>query len=207
MLKCPIPLAEDLIPLGRGNRPGGEMTPKWITIHDTGDPGATAKDEAGYLKGSDAARAPVSWHFTVDDKGAVQHLPLDEHGWHAADGRGPGNMTSIGIELCEVQDRQTVEMNAAKVVAWLLIETGLDVSKVVPHRHWYPKDCPHLLLPRWNAFLNRVRLEKYRLVPAPWDPAMEISLLTDRGIINGTHKPSDKPTWGEMATVLNRLQK
>lgn len=208
MLACPIPPIEHFIPVGRNNRPGGTMTAEWITIHDTGDPKATAEDEAAYLaRNDDAASAPASWHFTVDDRGAYQHLPLTEHGWHAADGHGPGNLTSVGVEICENTggDRAKAEANAATLVAWLLIEIGLDVSRVVPHRHWYPKDCPHLLLPRRDAFLGSVLLEKYRLLPQPWDPSMEIALLARKGIITGMHKPTDRPTWGELATVLNRL--
>lgn len=38
-----------------------------------------------------------------------------------------------------------------------------------------------------------------------WDPAAEIALLRERGIINGDHNPADQVNWGEFATVLNRL--
>ena len=53
--------------------------------------------------GADAAAhaAPVSWHYTVDDLSIYQHLPDGERAYHAGDGgSGPGNATSIGIEIC-----------------------------------------------------------------------------------------------------------
>ena len=43
----------------------------------------------------------MSWHYTVDDHAIVQHLPDYETAYHAGDGKdGPGNTTSIGIEIC-----------------------------------------------------------------------------------------------------------
>ncbi len=174
MLNCPIPLVEDLIPAGRRNRPPGLMKPEWVTVHDTGNPnkGASARNHALYLKGDTAANAPVSWHFTVDDQGAHQHLPLDEHGWHAGDGRGPGNATSIGIEICENTDgnRPQAEDNAAALIAWLMLTLGLSLERVVTHQHWYPgKYCPHLLLPRWSQFKDLIQVK-----------------MMDPGFINGT---------------------
>jgi len=37
------------------------------------------------------------WHFTSDDKMAIQHMPTTEQGEHP-DFHGPGNRHSIGIE-------------------------------------------------------------------------------------------------------------
>jgi len=38
-----------------------------------------------------------------------------------------------------------------------------------------------------------------------WDPAQEISRLKERGLIVDDHSPDALVTWGELATVLNRL--
>lgn len=211
MNKCPIPLTSDQIPDGRKNRPSEIIIPKYITIHDTGNPnpGADARAHATYLKGDDAAGIPVSWHYTVDDKGAYQHLPVNEHGWHAGDGRGPGNMESIGIEICENLDgdRQKAEENAAALVAWLLTSLGLDVSAVVPHKHWSPgTECPHILLTKWEQWIDRVRVFKEAHERAEWDPEAEIALLKRDGLIDTDHAPQDHVTWGEFATVINRLR-
>jgi len=157
-------IIQDFIPKGRRNRPGYELKPEYITIHDTANKrkGADALAHARYLKSESAAGVPVSWHFTVDDQRVVQHLPLNENGWHAGDGRnGPGNRTSIGVEICENADgnRGKAEENAAELVAWLLQRFELDIERVVQHHHWSGKNCPRVLRSRlggWEAFLKAV---------------------------------------------------
>lgn len=160
-----VAIIEDLIPVGRGNRPGYPMTPAYISLHDTANPskGADAQSHARYLKSDAAANAPVSWHFTVDDRQIVQHLPLEENGWHAGDGgEGPGNRTSIGIEIAENVDgdRTKAEANAAEMVADLLRKLGLGLEAVVQHNRWSGKNCPRVLRARpggWEGFLAAVK--------------------------------------------------
>lgn len=204
-----IKITKAILPPDSPNRPGVNMQPQWITLHDTGNTskGANAAAHAAYLKGDVAASLPVSWHFTVDDLGAYQHLPTDEHGLHAGDGHGPGNTASIGIEICENSDgdRTKAEANAARLVALLLIQSRLDIDRVTTHKRWSGKDCPRILLTRWPAFLEQVRMTKYLLHPEPWDPAMEIAILRSCGITNSDHRPGDFVTWGEFATVMNRI--
>lgn len=176
-------IIQDLIPKGRRNRTGYEMKPEYITVHDTANTrkGADALAHARYLKSDFAANAPVSWHFTVDDKQIVQHLPLDENGWHAGDGaEGPGNRTSIGVEICENADgdRAKAEENAAELVGWLLEKFGLSIERVVQHHHWSGKNCPRILRSRsggWEAFLKAVeaympRRQEEQLTPIMGQP-------------------------------------
>jgi len=160
-------IIQDFIPDGRRNRPGYSMTPVYITIHDTGNikAGADTLGHASYLKSDTAANLPASWHFTVDDKRVVQHLPLNENGWHASDGgSGPGNRTSIGIEICENSDgnRTKAEQKAAELVAWLLKEYNLGIDRVVQHAKWASRNCPRVLRGRpggWEGFLAQVTYE------------------------------------------------
>jgi len=174
-------IVPDFIPEGRPNRPGLKLLgPRFITIHSTANtnPGADALAHARYLKSDRAASLPVSWHFTVDDTRIVQHLPLDEIGWHAGDGRdGPGNRSSIGIELCEVGDQVRVEANAAALVTDLLQRFKLPVSAVVQHHHWSGKNCPRTLRSRpggWEHFIFSI---ENRLRPAPSVPAPQTSVV------------------------------
>jgi hypothetical protein len=55
----------DFIPESNSNRPGTRINPKYLTIHNTDneDPGAGALVHAKYMKGADAQRRKVSWHF------------------------------------------------------------------------------------------------------------------------------------------------
>lgn len=159
-----VTIIQDFIPEGRRNRPGYAMKPQYITVHDTANTnkGAGAASHAKYLKSDTAANAPVSWHFTVDGQRIVQHLPLDESGWHAGDGgSGPGNRTSIAVEICENSDgdRNKAEENAAELIAYLRKETGLSSDRVVQHNHWNGKDCPRVLRARpggWEGFLKKI---------------------------------------------------
>ncbi|NLA05601.1 MAG: hypothetical protein GX881_07825, partial [Firmicutes bacterium] len=170
-----VTIIKDYIPRGRRNRPGYKLTPRYVTIHDTANTsaGANAKAHAGYLKGSVAAGIPASWHFTVDDTVIVQHLPLDENGWHAGDGSsGTGNRKSIGIEICENKDgvRAKAEKNAAWLTAKLLRDFSLGLDQVKQHHYWSGKNCPRVLRGRaggWSSFLEAVRLN---LEPAGTTP-------------------------------------
>lgn len=142
------------------NRPQIPMSPRYITVHNTANAsrGADAEMHARYLANG-AGRRSVSWHFTVDDHSIYQHLPTDEVGYHAGDGRGSGNMRSIGIEICENADGdfQKAVRNAQDLIRHLMNKHNIDINHVVPHKHWTGKNCPHLLLNTWGAFKNGLK--------------------------------------------------
>jgi N-acetylmuramoyl-L-alanine amidase len=175
-----VNLKSDLVPKGTvGRRVVRPMSPRYITIHSTQNWTADAWQHSLALKNG-ALRAPkrkggnrigyLIWHFTVDDKVAVQHLPTNEQGEHA-DFNGPGNNYSIGIEMCE---QRGSNLNAtmdrtAKLAAYLMIKNNIPLRNVVPHYHWprrgaHPpnKNCPHFLMDngkpgrKWKAFLGKV---------------------------------------------------
>jgi N-acetylmuramoyl-L-alanine amidase len=173
-------LRQLIVPAGQhGRRKEFRMNPKYITIHSTQNRGGTALAHArGMASGNFRGTSPhnrtgyLTWHFTVDDREAIQSLPLNIQGEHA-DHDGPGNKTSIGIEICEFGDRgrQAAAIDrAARLTAYVMRRTGIPLSHVVPHYHWpqhhfnhHQKNCPIILLdggrpgPRWSAFLRKVR--------------------------------------------------
>jgi N-acetylmuramoyl-L-alanine amidase len=190
-LLAEVNLRVDLIPAGTvGRKVKRPMTPRFITIHSTQNPTGTAYHHALALKRG-SLRAPkrkggnrigyLTWHFTVQQDVAIQHLPCREQGEHA-DFDGPGNNTSIGIEMCEHQGNDlalTID-KTARLAAYLMHTYGLGLERVVPHYHWprisphisQPhKDCPHFLLDNgrpgatWRWFLGRVELHHRRLLP------------------------------------------
>lgn len=155
-------------------RPGTPMKPTYITIHNTDNTGtgANASSHANLLYNGNGGRT-ASWHFTVDDKEIYQSLPLDEIGYHAGDGSGPGNMSSIGIEICENKDGNyaKAEQNAVELTAYLLLKFDLPVSAVKKHQDFSGKLCPAKILGRtngWNDFINRVQ-EAYDNMKQPED--------------------------------------
>lgn len=178
-----INLQRDLIPRGtharRIHRP---MQPRYITLHST----------QNFAEGADALRHSLaqkrgklrsrkvpggnrigylSWHFTVDQDRAVQHLPTNEQGEHA-DYDGPGNRYSIGIEMCENRGNdlpRTIE-RTAMLTAKLMHEHNIPLRNVKAHYHWprwdktpKNKDCPHFLLDhgrpgkKWQWFKRKVQ--------------------------------------------------
>lgn len=139
------------------------MKPKWIVIHNTAND-ASAEDEIHYMIGNDS---PVSYHYAVDDKEAIQGLPLDRNAFHCGDGVfGEGNRYGIGIEICYSKSGgerfYQAERNAAKLVAKLLKQYGWGIDKVKRHYDFspYKQVCPYLSMKLgWNRFLDMVQAE------------------------------------------------
>ncbi len=153
-----IRLIQHLIPVSNKlARPQYPMTPEYITIHNTGNPGASALANSKYV---DAVNSYTSWHFTVGPGEVYQELPITESAWHAGDGEnGTGNRKSIGIEIAEVDG---AEETAIRFVAQLIQATGISLSKVKPHQHWSGKYCPRLILPHWAEFIYNIKKELER---------------------------------------------
>ena len=141
--RTPPGVTVDLVPKGRYSRiKHRPMTPRYITIHATenrsrgGNAYAHAQMlKTGALKGRHNAIGYVGWHFTLDDHSIYQSLPTHERGEHA-DYDGPGNRSSIGIEMCENRgnDRARSLDKTARLTAWLLNEHGIPTSHV--HQRW-----------------------------------------------------------------------
>jgi hypothetical protein len=157
-----LPLRLAWVPAGAPNRPAYDMRPTWITIHETANeaPGADAEAHRRFVHAGGGPEG-VSFHFVVDDKTVIQLLPLVENGWHAGDGaNGPGNRTSVGIELCvnAGSDWERAQENGARLAAALCRAFGLPVERVVPHQHWSGKQCPRRILAAgFERFRSRVR--------------------------------------------------
>ena len=170
------------------NRPGGSNPCKYITIHETGNAakGADAVAHAAYLDSDAGKRDMVSWHYTVDDHAIVQHLPDYETAYHAGDGKdGPGNTTSIGIEICVNAggDFEAAKANAAALVRLLMEEHGISADRVVQHNHWNGKDCPKTIRATagaWEAFLALCRGETENVSKLDAD----VDTLANVGIID-----------------------
>ena len=175
-----VNLRQDMVRKGtHGRKVVRRMSPKYITIHSTQNYSAGAAKHSLALKNG-ALRSPKTrtgnrigyliWHFTVDDREAIQHMPTNEQGEHA-DFHGPGNTQSIGIEMCEQRgsNRSVTIERTAKLTAVLMKQKGIPLKNVVPHYHWPRrgktppnKNCPHFLLDngrpgkKWRWFQGRV---------------------------------------------------
>lgn len=157
-----LKIIQDFVPRGASNRPGKALHPASITVHNTDNdsPGANAAAHARYMKGADAQKRQVSWHFTVDDHFVYQSIPTNEIAWHTA--TKVGNATSIGIEICmnpELDVERTYD-RATLLVAVMARRNGIQVpSAIFQHNHWSGKDCPMILRHKhdgWSKFLDQV---------------------------------------------------
>ena len=183
-----IAIQEHIISDGRKNRPGRDTNPDtYITIHETGNTakGADAAAHGAYLDSDAGERDMVSWHYTVDDHAIVQHLPDYETAYHAGDGKdGPGNATSIGIEICVNAggDFEAAKANAAALVRLLMEEHGIPLDNVVQHNRWNGKDCPKTIRATagaWEAFLVLCNGE-----PVDAELSAAVDKLAAKGLIN-----------------------
>jgi len=144
-----LSLVKDFVEPGKLNRPGKKLGFAYITIHNTSNLNGNAAAHARFVKNKGwyehkERKKPVSWHYTVDDIQAYQHLPLDEIGLHA----GTGNSKSLGVEVCMHKgiNQGAANVRAALLVAGLLRDFNLDVNRIVPHQYWTKKNCPELML-------------------------------------------------------------
>lgn len=147
-------------------RPGLAMNPVYLTVHNTGNPSSTARNERGWLTNPSNKRT-ASYHIVVDEREAIEVLPLNENAWHAGDGNGDGNRKSIGIEICESGNYAKTLENAADLVAKMLKERGWGVDRLRRHYDWSGKICPGKMYDSgkwtgWHAF--KAEVEK-RLKP------------------------------------------
>ena len=173
---------------------------KYVTVHTTGNTrnGATAQMHAN-LQSNGGARA-ASWHVQVDDEEAIQSFPFDYQLWHAGDGRGPGNMSSIGVEICENRDGDYVQSvkNGAAIVRKICLDEGIPFYNIKQHHEWSGKDCPKPIRAgkagiTWDDFITLVKQEDQDVetVDAPQKTdtrAYKGDSIVD--YLNMTHQPS-----------------
>ncbi len=150
----------EMIPEGASNRSGRTITPQYITIHNTSNDraGADANAHSRFVREKGCYVLPsgkqnfVSWHFTVDDKCVIKHLPVNERAIHA----GAGNAVSIGIEICMHKgiDQAAANARAERLVAALMHDLNIAPANVRPHKAWTGKACPVLLLSTFDGFVR-----------------------------------------------------
>lgn len=198
-------------------RPGIFLDWDTITIHNTGNPNSTASGERRWLE-NPSNTTQASYHIVVDDKEAIEVLPLNEVAWHA--GERNGNRTSLGIEICESGNYYKTVQNATEIVAWLLSEKEKQISDLRQHFDWSRKDCPWKIRRghegwTWDKFKQETKkrmvvemVSKYfKDIRHQWQ-AVHVDSLREKGIISGrtsdTFDPDSPITRAEVAVVVNK---
>ncbi len=195
------PFKIDLIPKSNTtSRPQYNLNPKGLTIHNTGNEGASAEANSEYV---DTAKGCVSWHFTIGNGIVIQELPINEVAWHAGDGsKGYGNRNTLGLEIAEVDGAYETAIAFIKDLNECL---GFGLEVIEPHKTWSGKNCPRLILPKWDEFMQDIS-------PTPIDPKDIVSdwavrgqaYCMNNGISDGL-RPKDHVTREELWTIIERM--
>jgi N-acetylmuramoyl-L-alanine amidase CwlA len=167
------------------------MSASTITIHNTGNPSSSAAGERAWLTNPSNARQ-ASFHIVVDEREAIECLPLNENAWHSGDGSGSrsGNRTSIGVEICESGDYAKTLDNAATLVASMLRERGWGTDRLRRHYDWSGKICPRLMYDGgkwtgWAAFKAQVDAKLKAYASIPKQEAVDVIVNKANVVIDG----------------------
>src|SRR5690554_4136768 len=132
-----------------------------ICIHETANTSKGANADAHARLQYNGNSRQASWHWTVDDKEAVQSFDHSIRCWAA--GTEKGNNEAIHIEICVNEDgdyRKAVQ-NAAALTAKILKEEGLTINDVVQHNYYSGKNCPRIMrsgsIILWSSFIQMVK--------------------------------------------------
>lgn len=166
-------------------RPALFMSATTITIHNTGNPSSSAINERTWLTNATNTRQ-ASFHIVVDEREAIECIPLNENAWHAGDGSGAksGNRTSIGVEICESGNYAKTLENAADLIAKMLKERGWGVDRLRRHFDWSGKICPRLMYDggKWTGWAQFKAMVQARLKEAETDVIVMKANVTVNGV-------------------------
>ena len=199
-------------------RPGLSMSALYVTIHSTGNLNSTARDERAWLTNPSNFRV-ASWHICVDEKEAIEAIPLNEVAYHA--GNHAGNYSSIGIEICESGNRTKTLENAVELTVELLQQYGWGVDKLRRHYDWSGKVCPRIMSGNnwagWEQFkvdvenkLKRGEDRMFKDINDAWYPSI-IEEAAKEGLISGysdgTVRPKENLTFERFVYILMRYRR
>lgn len=109
----------------------GSISPSYLVIHETADPGATADQLMRYWQNNPNAYVV---HYTMDlDGDVVYHAMKDNRkAWHV----GNGNAYTVGIELCHATNKSDFNAQWNEAVKWAgdyLNSKGWGINRLLCH--------------------------------------------------------------------------
>lgn len=137
------------------------ITPKGISVHNTGNLNSTAQNERDNLNWT---RDERSFHFVTDKNGTIQCVDTNRNTWANGDySTGWKSKEYINWEICE-KDFAESEKMAVKDIAQFLYNMGWGIQHIKNHSTFTPSSgCPRKTLPHWNTFLLEIEQELNRL--------------------------------------------
>jgi N-acetylmuramoyl-L-alanine amidase CwlA len=145
-------------------------TKKYIIIHETGNKakGADAKSHGNLQANGNSRQA--SWHYSVDDKVAVQSFDHKVSCWAA--GNETGNKQGIQIEICvnEGGDFKKAVRNTSELVKEIMKQENIRIDYVKQHNFFSGKNCPENLRNGNKGITFNNLIEMIKEVPKPIAP-------------------------------------
>lgn len=149
--------------IDRNYKKGVKITPRFIVIHYTANPAASAYNHFLYFGRQDVR---ASAHYFVDKKEIIQILEDDWHGWHCGaktyKHQECRNSNSIGIEMCIEKDWSLSEIVVEKTIQltrMLMKKYNIPIQNILRHYDVTGKNCPAPFVQnpeRWQNFLARL---------------------------------------------------
>lgn len=195
-----------VFPQGRGPN-----DPRWLIVHETANPGATALNHVSYwATGNQHGEA----HYVADWTGDVYHTTPDHRAtWNVG---GAANACTVGIELCHATNRADFDRvweAGVEFCAWWLARRGWGAERMMSHReanarlstgsdHTDPDGYFAEFGRTWGQFKQEVkrRLEDYDMSDA-YDYLTEKTDASGRGKLANVR---DRLAW--MAEKQERMQ-
>lgn len=193
------------------------------TVHQTGNTNKGADAQAHANLQSKGNVRVASWHVTIDDEAAFQSYEDKRQCWHAGDGRGPGNLTTISYELCVNSDGDYVKTidNAAQRIAMDVKEYGWSRSDIHQHNEFstWGKNCPQQLRGSkadisWDEFVDMIFKYANGSKPKPKPKPKPSSKANGKTEVDGywgtdvtielqyaLHTPVDGEVWRQSASM------
>jgi N-acetylmuramoyl-L-alanine amidase len=137
------------IPIDGDNRPGIKAEKYSLTVHNTGNT-ASDENESKNLGRADNYEE-VGFNFVCDADSVTEVIPDNELTYHC--GNYTGNHHSVALEVSELPGSEDV---AIEFIADYLIKKDWGIDKVTTHNYWNGKNCPRLILPHWNSFIDKI---------------------------------------------------
>lgn len=111
----------------------GSLSPRYLVIHSTANPGATAENHVTYWRRNQPSVAMA--HYVMDWTGGgtvIKAQETDRLAWHV----GNGNSRTYGIELCEATNPQDFEVEWRAAVEWAAMQLrsrGWGTDRLICH--------------------------------------------------------------------------
>ncbi|NLI13928.1 peptidoglycan recognition protein family protein [Pelotomaculum propionicicum] len=180
-------IIQDFLQLGREyNRPGTELVPQGLTVHETATPGATSNNESAYFHN---AYREASAHFFVDYSAIVQIIPEDEVAWHA----GPtANRRFLSVELCHFTDPEKFQ-EVWKRGVWL-------ASMLCRKYQWEPSNMNQLnshawVSEQWGETDHTDPVGYFQMHGRTWEDFVNDVAKNMQGVIEPMAKLIEKEPW------------